>query len=180
MKNKQIYFFATVADIKQIVKSIENDFSITYHQMGLFDTKPNASYNSVSEMSNFGFPIVGDWIRDVRLMAIPQAIDIVFREVPQKIGGIKYAVDPLENHTSICFQFGGVFKDGILVAGNCFTTNTNDFALQVFQEFSTRVKKNFKKIGTFYVGKEAEEKLRIGWRLVTNEKSPKEYDLAFS
>ena len=45
---------------------------------------------------------------------------------------------------------------------------------------STKIKKEFKRIGAFYVGKEAEEKLKTGWRLVTNENSPKEYDLALS
>ena len=39
------------------------------------------------------------------------------------------------------------------------------------------IKKEFKKIGTFYLGNKAEEKLDLGWRLVTNEKLPKEYDL---
>jgi hypothetical protein len=49
--------------------------------------------------------------------------------------------------------------------------------LELFKLLSTKIKKEFKKIGTFYVGKAAEEKLKLGWRLVTNEKSPREYDL---
>jgi hypothetical protein len=50
----------------------------------------------------------------------------------------------------------------------------------LYKLFSNKIKKKFKKIGTFYVGKIAEEKLKEGWRLVTNEKSPREYDLTFS
>lgn len=151
-----------------------------YYEMGLFDTKNNVAYSSISEISNFGYPKVGDWNRDLRLMAIPYEMSLVTREVPQKVGGIKYAIDPLENQTSICFQYGGVYKDGILLAGSCGTSFLNDFSLQVFKEFSSKVKRNFKRIGDFYVGKEAEEKLKMGWRLVTNEKSPREYDLALS
>ena len=67
-----------------------------------------------------------------------------------------------------------------MLGGSCGTSFLNDFSLQVFKDFSTRMIKSFKKIGTFYVGKEAEEKLEKGWRLVTNEKSPKEYDLVLS
>lgn len=180
MKSKQILFFATATDIEPIVKPIETSFSIKYYEIGLFDSISKGSYRSVSEISNFGFPKVGDWNRDLRLMAIPQAISLVIRKVPQKNGGIKYAVDTLENQTSICFQFGGIYKDGILLGGSCGTSFLNDFSLQVFKDFSTRMIKSFKKIGTFYVGKEAEEKLEKGWRLVTNEKSPKEYDLVLS
>jgi hypothetical protein len=180
MKSRQIFFFATMADIEPIVKSIETSFSIQYYEMGLFDTKTKDSYNSVYEISNFGFPKVGDWNKDLRLMAIPKIIPLVLRKVPQKAGGIKYAIDPLENQTSICFQFGGIYQDGILLGGSCGTSFLNDFSLEIFNDFSKKVKKSFKRIGTFYVGKEAEEKLRDGWRLVTNEKSPKEYDLALS
>lgn len=180
MKSKQILFFATKADIEPIVKSIETTFSIKYYEMGMFDIKTDIFLNSIFEIPTFGSPKVGDWNKDLRFMAMPKDISMIIREVPQRSGGIKYAIDPLENHTSICFQFGGMFKDGILLAGNCFTTNPNSFALEIFKDFSTKVKKNFTKIGAFYVGKEAEEKLKIGWRLVTNEKSPKEYDLALS
>lgn len=180
MKSKQILFFATATDIEAIIKSIEASYAIKYYEMGLFDLKNDKEYNSISEIPNFGCPKVGDWNKDLRLMAIPKKMLLNIRDVPQKIGGIKYAIDPLENHTSLCFQFGGTYKDGVLLGGNCFTTNPNDFALQVFKDFSSQVRKKFKKIGAFYVGKEAEEKLKLGWRLVTNEKSPKEYDLEIS
>lgn len=113
-------------------------------------------------------------------MMMPRNTLLKVREVSQRSGGIKYAIDPLENHTSICFQFGGVYREGVLLSGNCFTTNPNTFSLEIFKIFSSDIKKNFNKIGTFYVGKKAEEKLKLGWRLVTNEKSPKEYDLALS
>ncbi|HET9056085.1 MAG TPA: hypothetical protein VFN30_04480 [Chitinophagaceae bacterium] len=180
MKSKQILFFATAADIEPIVKSIETSFSIRYYEMGLFDTNSTGSYNSVFEIPNFGFPKVGDWNRDLRLMAIPKEMSLVIRDIPQKIGGIKYAIDSLENQTSICFQFGGIYQNGILLGGTCGTSFLNDFSSQVFKDFSSRVKKFFKKIGTFYVGEEAEKKLKEGWRLVTNEKSPREYDLTWS
>ena len=177
MKSKQILFFSTASDISQIIKSIEKEFSIKYFEMGLFDTKSKDPYISISEISNFGFPKVGDWNKDLRLMVIPKSLSLVIREVPQKKGGIKFAIDPLENQNSICFQFGGIYQDGILLGGSCGTFFLNDFSLQIFKDFSMKVKKNFKRIGTFYVGKEAEEKLKKGWRLVTNENSPKEYDL---
>ena len=178
MESKQILFFATKGDISPIIKNIEYNHNIKYYEMGLFDTNSDFSYKSICELNSFGFPKIGDWIQDSRLMAIPNQMSLVSREVPQKIGGIKYAIDPLMNHTSICFQFGGIYKEGVLIAGNCFISNSDEFASKVFKEFSTKVKKSFKKIGTFYVGKEAEEKLKEGWRLVQNEKSPKEYDLA--
>lgn len=179
MKSKQILFFATVTDIDPIIKSIETTYSIVYYKMGLFDTKHEVLFNSVSEILDLGIPKYGDWNKDLRLMALPKDSSVVVREVVQRDGSIKYAIDQLENHASICFQFGGIFKEGVLLGGSCGTSHINDFSLDVFKAFSAKIRKTFKKIGTFYVGREAEEKLKAGWRLVTNEKSPKEYDLAF-
>lgn len=180
MKSKQILFFATATDIEPIFKSVETSFTINYIEMGLFDSKNIKSYNTISDITNFGFPKVGDWNKDLRLMAIPKAMPVNIREVPQKTGGIKYAVDTLENQNSVFCQFGGIYQDGILIGGSCGTTFFNDFSLQLFKDLSGKIKKNFNKIGTFYVGKEAEEKLKKGWRLATNEKSPREYDLSIS
>jgi hypothetical protein len=179
MKSKQILFFATAQDIEPIIKAIEIKNSLKYYEMGLFDNKSSEVYNSVFDIPNFGKTKVGDWNKDLDLMAIPKDKALNIREVPQKVGGIKYAVDPLENQISICLQFGGIYKDGIIVAGKCGTAFLNDFSLEIFKLFSAILKKTFKKIGQFYVGQYAEEKMNQGWRLVTNEKMPKEYDLTY-
>lgn len=178
MKSKQILFFATAIDIQSIVNLIESECQIKYYEMGLFDTKPESFYNSVSEISNFCIPKFGDWNKDLRLMGVPKHLSINIREVPQRNGGVKYAIDPLENSISICFQFGGIYEEGIILGGSCGTTFINEFSMQIFNKFSSKLKKEFKKIENFYVGNNAEKKLRQGWRLVTNEKLPKEYDLS--
>lgn len=179
MKSKQILFFATSDDIKSIILSIESTHQIKYYEMGLFENKSSSSYNSISEIKNFGIDIAGDWNKSLRFMALPMNSSIKIREVPQKNGNLRYALDPIENQMSICFQFGGIYQEGVLIAGSCFTVNSNIFAMQIFKDFSSKLKKNFKKIGSFYVGENAAEKLKQGWRLVTNESSPKEYDLTY-
>ncbi|UKB82570.1 hypothetical protein LF887_16320 [Chryseobacterium sp. MEBOG06] len=177
MNSKQVLFFATKSDIEQIIISIETSYPIKYYEMGLFDIESDKYFNTVLEVPDFGVAKSGDWNRDLRLMAIPKNLPMIIRPVNQRKGGIKYAIDPILNHISICFQFGGIYKEGILLAGTCFTTNLNDFSLQVFKDFSSKIKKSFKKIDMFYVGPEAEEKLREGWRLVQNEGFAKGYDL---
>lgn len=180
MKGKQILFFATASDIATLIEELEASYSVKYYEMGLFDFEPDKSYDSAFEVSNIGHSRSGDWNSDLRLMMVPKGSSLIVREVFQKKGGIKYAVDPLENQTSICFQFGGVYKDGILIGGSCSTLFISDFSLDIFNFFSSRLKKEFKKIGAFYVGRMAEERLKEGWRLVTDAKSPKEYDLGLN
>ncbi|MBZ4042494.1 hypothetical protein [Flavobacterium hibisci] len=177
MKSKQILFFATANDIIEIVKALEEALDVKYYEMGLFDKKNSTCYNSVSEIPNFGISKYGDWNKDLRLIMLSKSTTLIVREIPQRKGGVKYAIDALENQSSICFQFGGIYENEVLIAGTCGTSFLNNFSETVFKEFSSKVKKSFTKIEDFYVGKEAEEKLRSGWRLVTNEKLSKEFDL---
>ena len=128
----------------------------------------------------FGNSRTGDWNKDLRLIVLQEKSSISIREVVQKNGVVKFAIDTLENKNSVFIQFGGIYQEGILVAGSCGTVFYTEFSLSFFNNFSKELKKKFKKVGSFYVGKEAEEKLKQGWRLVTNEKSPKEFDLKIS
>ena len=128
MKSKQILFFATREDIYSIVSYLESEFSIKYIQMGLFNENKSQEYNSIDEVQDFGTPQFGDWNKDMRIMMVPQGINIVIRKVPQKNGETKYAIDPLENQMSICFQFGGIVKEGVLLAGSCGASFLNDFS----------------------------------------------------
>lgn len=177
MKSKQIMFFTTEKDIEPIMLSIESIYSVEYYEMGLFDDKKDAGFSSIMDIPEFGKPKIGDWNKDLRLLVLPKEQSLQIRQVPQQKGGIKYAIDALINQSSICIQVGGIFKEGILIAGTCGTVYSNDFSDNFFKLISSKIKKNFKKIDGFYVGLDAESKLREGWRLVTNEKLSEGFDL---
>ena len=86
----------------------------------------------------------------------------------------------MSNPQSIEIKIGGIYKENVIVAGRVATISEDSDSIELFKLLSTKLKKEFKKIGAFYVGKSAEQKLKEGWRLVTNEKLSKEYDLALS
>jgi hypothetical protein len=66
----------------------------------------------------------------------------------------------------------------VLVAGSLETFSRISYSGLLFQALVKLIKQRSRRIGSFWVGAEAEEKLRSGWRLVTNVSSPREYDLA--
>lgn len=177
MRGKQILFFSTREDIESIMKSIEKKHQVKYFEMGLFDLKPDSCIQSVSDIQTFGYSRTGDWNKDLRLIVLQEETTVSIREVVQRTGDVKFAIDTLENQNSVFIQFGGIYQEGILLAGSCGTVFYNDFSKLFYNDFSKELKKEYKKIGSFYVGKEAEKKLEQGWRLVTNVRSPKEYDL---
>ena len=160
----------------------EATVDIRYYKTGLLNSKSIPSYNSIFDTPNVGLTSSGDWNRIDDYLVMKKSTLLNIEEVPQRVGGIKFAVDQLLNPKSVTLKVGGIYqeKENIIVAGRIATVSEVNDSNELYKLFSTKIKKTFKRIGTFYVGKIAEEKLKEGWRLVTNEKSPKEYDLALS
>jgi len=172
-------FFATFTDLQPILAEVEKVYSIHYFQMGLLDVPETVHYNSIFENPDVGFINNGDWNKDRCFLIMPKDLSLQIRDVPQRKGGIKYAVDALINQDSVCLQLGGIYreKENVLVAGKVGTVMDEHFSVEFYKFFSKKIKKAFKRIGAFYVGKEAEEKLYAGWRLVQDERRKPEYDL---
>jgi hypothetical protein len=182
MKSKQIMFFTLLEDIESIFRDFESVIEIQYYKAGLLENKSILTYNSVFDTPNVGFALSGDWNRIDSYLISKKSTPLYIREVPQSKGEMRIAVDQMSNPKSIELKIGGIYreKEKVIVAGRIATISEDSDSLELFKLLSTKIKKEFKKIGTFYVGEKAEEKLKMGWRLVTNEKSPKEYDLALS
>lgn len=182
MKNNQIIFFTQLEDIENIVRDFESAIEIQYYKTGLLENKNIPTYDSLFNTPNVGFTSSGDWNRIDNYLITKKNTSLNVREVLQRTGEIKFAVDQMNNPKSIELKLGGIYKEkeNILVAGRVSTIWEDSDSKEIYKLFTTKLKKEFKKIGTFYVGRKAEEKLKTGWRLVTNEKSPKEYDLALS
>jgi hypothetical protein len=180
MKSKQTMFFLLLEDITHILQDIEAVVDIRYSKTGLFDSNSIPEYNSIFDTPNPGVTYSGDWNRIDSYLILKKKTPLNIREVPQNKGGIKFAVDQMINLKSIEIKLGGVYqtKQNIIVAGRIATISEESDSNELYKLFSTRIKNEFKRIGTFYLGKKAEEKMKAGWRLVTDEGSPKEYDLA--
>lgn len=180
MKAKQTFFFAEWADIEPLIKDAESKMDIHYYLTGSFDNPEIQHYMSFEETPSPGRVSHGDWNHHDDYLIMPRDTEVAIREVPQRKGGIRYLVDQLANSKSVALKIGGIFQEGILVGGRLATGSVNEFSLDFYKLLSTMLKKKFTRIGTFYVGKNAESRLREGWRLVTDDKSPKEYDLQLS
>ena len=181
MKSKQTSFFAIYEDVKILFNEIEFDIEVNYFDAGLFNSKSVGSYHSILDIKNLGFVVQGDWNRIDRYLAMNLATTLKIRDVPQRNGEIMYAVDQLSNPKSIEIKVGGVLQshENVIVAGRVSTVGGDNDSDILYSLFSKKIKKQFSRIGNFYVGKNAEQKLKDGWRLVTNVNLQREYDLTY-
>jgi hypothetical protein len=180
MKSKQLMFFTLLTDIEKSIRDFESEIDSQYYKTGLLDSKNVPKYNSILDVPNVGFSTSGDWNRIDSYLIIKKLTSLKIRDVQQRTGEIKFSVDQMSNPKSIELKLGGIYKENIIVAGRIATISEDLDSLELFKSLTNKIKKQFKKIGVFYVSKSAEEKLKIGWRLVTNENSPKEYDLTLN
>jgi hypothetical protein len=177
MTGKGTYFFATKQDIETVVRNVESNLSLKYIQSGLFDTEEIQPFSSLLMEPGLGHAIAGDNNHCKRYLVTLQNIEIQIRTVPQRRGGVKYAIDSVLNPISITMAPGGVFREGILVEGSIRTISKDVDALKIYKTFEKHIKSNFKRIQEYYVGLEAHIYLKNGWRLTQSEQAPKESDL---
>lgn len=179
MKSKQLCFFTILEDLIPIFKEIEDLVDIRYHLAGLQNCSEILVFSTIFETSNLGIATSGDWNKIDRYLILQENESLNIREVIQKDGSVKFAVDQMHNLKSVELKIGGIFSDieKVIVAGRISNISDDVDSNKIFELFSSTIKKNFRRIDSFYVGSKAEEKLKEGWRLVTNEKSPIDYDL---
>ena len=178
MARNQNQFFLTRKDLSVILKIIESEIHIKYTRFGMYEDVElfNPLFNLIKD-KNLGIAESGDWVHCISYIVSKEDQIIRIEDVPQKNGGILYSVDQLINNETIVFKPGGFFPDKNLIAGSVGTAYDNNDSLELYKIFIKHIKANSKKIGTFYVGKEAKQLLDSGWRLTCNIKSPAVYDL---
>lgn len=180
MNGKQLIFYTVKEDIEEILEEIEKSIDIKYCKSGMFNNINTPYYHSIIDSPNFGHATSKDWNRIDNYLVMKKDELLKVESIPQRKGGILYAVDPLLNTRCISIKIGGTLieDDNIIIAGSIGTSSVDDFSISIYKLFTSKIKKKFKKIGAFYVSKIAEKKIKEGCRLVTNADFSKEYDLA--
>ncbi|PWN64151.1 hypothetical protein [Chryseobacterium viscerum] len=183
MKNEQLMFHATKGDIIPILSHLENTFDIRYAKIGMFGEKKVIYYNTYSDIEELGYTESSFYLSSPNsYMIIEKNMEVIIRDIPQRKGGILYAVDQKENPKSIELTLGGIYTEGenTLVMSRAACISEFTFSKSIYKELTKNIKKAFKKYDFMeWVGPEAEQKLKEGWRLVQDAKRSTDYDLKY-
>ena len=174
--SKIINLFATGGDWHNLLASIEDKIEVFYVKSGIKNDTLSCK-ESHRGWEGLGSSISGNLNNDSAFLCVSKNASIKFRGVDQRDGGRIDFIDQMENPDTVSLKIGGQFGERILVAGQIGTISDSDWSLHAFSIFHREVKKQFVKIKSYFVGNEALELLRNGWRLTANVRSPKIYDL---
>lgn len=152
--SKEIFFFATKSDLIAGLKSLEESRLVKYVESGLFDSKDVPIFLSCNDIETLGVNLCGDHQSESYLV-LDRDIDLKIREVPQVRGGIKYAIDQLENGASVVLWPGGMYKQDYLIIGHLATISNERVSLELFKDIRKNLIKGFKKSRGCYIGPEA-------------------------
>ena len=178
MAGKQAFFYGSNEDIRELLKNIESVQKFKYDQSGLFDEHELRSFESLAGIDDIGIAISGDNIQCAGYLVSMPEDEIQIRTIPQRKGGIKYAVDQKENPNTIIFCPGGEFSnESAIIEGRISTAYDNVQSIGIYNLFLKHLKKLFNKHGGSYVGKGAHQLYKTDWRLTQNISSPVGYDL---
>ena len=134
--------------------------------MGLFDKPDFMVLDDANEIMSFTNYLIFD-----------KGLSILIRSVPQRRGGIKYAIDPMENKPTMVLHVGGLLGSQRLISGDISVATGDKKADEIYALFAKEIRRSFEKIRSYYVGPEAVKLLDQGFRLTPTEKSPEAYDL---
>jgi len=159
MKGNRIMYFSNSNNLKSILTTFVNNFDVDFIETGLFDTK-DFSRKKIEEIVAPNVPF-GDWVHNDRYLIIEKDNPVFIREVPQRRGGMKYAIDGNKNPDSLLIVIGGAFDENTIIAGEIFMSSKTDFTTKSFGFFNGVFKKNFLFKKGWFISNEISNDVRL-------------------
>jgi hypothetical protein len=175
----QRHFYATAGDLLSLFQRVESKRRLAYTLTGMFTSSGLNTVYSGSAIPTLLSPAPGSSAASGYSYLVTDANQpVVVREVPQRAGGLRYAVDQLLNPESVTLLPGGIFPPNVLLYGSVGTASTTPSSVKLQRAFASAIGKLFQRVRAYYVGPQALELWHGGYRLTIGADSPSTYDLA--
>jgi hypothetical protein len=165
MTSQQLNFYATYSDIRPVLEQFEAAQQVTYVRTGLFDSTVPQTFESYQAINSLSVSVDGDANHVPGYLIVTDPRKIKIREVPQRTGATKFAIDQSLIPDSLYFQSGGIFSNVMLVPGRLGIAYQTGIAKSLFDTFAKIVRREFRKVKSYYVGREAYVLCKGGLRL---------------
>jgi hypothetical protein len=177
MSRSQILFYATASDLVTLLSALESQKDLQYTLTGHFEANTLQTYRSHAELPNLGMASHPTAISNPSYLVSLRGTAIRTREVPQKLGGIRFAVDQRLNEDTIVFRPGGLCGNDVLLYGMVGTVSNTPTSKTLYNFVAKQFREHFEKVREFLIGPEALDLCRAGIRLTSAVSTPPELDL---
>ena len=172
MFREEFFYFKTEL-LAQVIEEVLEPYEYVVYNSGLLDDNSKNPVDLKSVILNAN--IRGDWNLNEKIIILFGNDDLSVRKIEQRDGGDKYSIGLLENPSGVLLSIGGEFDAKFIISGKIVCRKDNDLGKEIIKLFNKAAKKCAKKKKGWYVSND----LSADYRLTTNYKSPKEYDLTW-
>lgn len=168
-------FYATAADLLPKLRQLESEFQLQYALEGMYASPTPSVYRSATEIPGLGIARYGQ--SEDAFLVSEAGLKINVEEIPQTKGGVLYHIGLIQNPTAFAFKPSGQFGEMTLICGSVDTATGDPISLARCKWFWRGLRKDFVKLKDYYLGPEAYQLLKQGWRLTVAAQCPPEFDL---
>ena len=172
-----IYFFAVDQDLHPVLSCLEAREGLSYTRVGLFPTPTPQTFATWTQLPNLSIATASQISGCHTYLLSSPGVDIVATPIPQRAGGLLYAIDQLMNPSTITLTAGGRFVEDIVIAGRFATCTDHECSHRFMRILRYAVQKYFRQINGVCVGDSAWVEFQAGKRLTHSRDSPVLYDL---
>jgi hypothetical protein len=168
------YIFATRNDLIPGLQRIESKRTLRYSTAKWQRSAHFSIYRSALDIATLGISVSGDVIGSAEYWAMNEGAPLDVRAIPQEDGGTYYESFC---RSAVLFDHGGLYMQRCLIPGMIHSPGLIE-GIDLYKDFSKEVALGFTKVYRFWVGPEALELLKSGFRLATgNAEAGPEEDL---
>ena len=177
MARNQTMFYATSQDLVPVLALMESKNNIKYTKCGMFHDDRPESYGSYADICDLGKAVHPNALGNPCYLLSAQKEAIQVQRIPQRSGGVLFAVDQRQNPDTITFRPSGRFGSDFILYGTVGTVSQSAASKALYVFAAKALRKSFTRQEEFLVGPEARELWNSGVRLTIGASSPPEFDL---
>lgn len=177
MAKRSITFYASRDDLIDLILSDVKDGRHKY-ALGLDDERLPIVFDSVLDIPGFSEPKFGGQAHEAKYLLIPVDSVPVPRPFVMNDGRIKNFLHSVDQSSSVRLIPGGVYMPSkLVVAGEINVMKADTWSHDLLKTFRRAFAKRFRNINGVYVGVQAYEKFKQGYRLNASITAPLFTDL---
>ena len=176
-RRNQTMFYATKTDMTDVLASLEAIQPFQYTLTGLFREREPLTLRSCRDIPDLGIASHPTAIASPAYLMSLQGETVDVREVPQKAGGMRFAIDQRANANTTVIRPGGRYGDRVILHGTFDTISLSQHALTLYGIVSKLLRQKFQPVEECLVGPDAFRAWKEGARLTIAVQSHTKFDL---
>ncbi len=169
-------FYATAKDLALVLSTLESQKELEYTQTGQFETNKPRTYGSYTKIPNFGVASHPTAIANPSYLVSLRGTPIRARRIIQNTGKHRFAFDQQLNEDTVALWPGGRYGSDIILDGMIGTISDTAASISLYKSMLKALREHFDRVEEFFVGPEALQLGKAGFRLTAAASSPSEFD----